>query len=90
MRQVTFNVYEVGFQKMNERGDGLYELVKIPVTQIEENCVTKTTIRAAIKDAGVDCPRGADVYATKKSKVRYYFDTEDLKAICKEREELPL
>ena len=90
MRQITFNVYEVGFQHMQEREDGLFELVRVPVTTIEETSVTKSIVRAAIKGAGVECPRGADVYNEKKGRVRYFFETEDLKAICKGREELSL
>ena len=89
-RQITFFTFECGFQEMRQAEDGRYDLVRVPVCTVEDSSLTKSDIRKAIMDAGVTCPRGTDVYATKVGKVLYKFSTEALKSICDSREELPL
>lgn len=89
-RQITFYKFEIGIKQMEQAADGRYDLVKTPVTTVEDSSMTNTQIRAAIKAAGVDCPRGSDVYATKVGKVMYKFTTENLLKIADERIELPM
>lgn len=89
-RQITFYMYEVGIQQMVEAEDGRFDLIRKPVTTVEDSSMTKTEIRKAIMEAGVECKRGTEVYATKTGKVVYKFTTEALKSIAESREELPL
>lgn len=88
MRQITFFKFEVGYKGLVKAEDGRYDEVCTPVCEVEASSMTRTDTRAAIKDAGVDCPRGMDVYARKVGKVQYKFTTEDLMGIAKERVEL--
>ncbi len=86
MRQITMNIYSVGTIDFVEAADGRYDKVKTVVCEVENSSLTKTEIRAAIKEAGVEVPRGIEVFADKVGTVRYYFETEDLLAIAKNRE----
>lgn len=90
MRQITFYKFKCGIQSMEQAADGRYDLVRKDVCEVEDTHLGKTQIRAAIKAAGVDCPRGTEVYAEKVGRVVYKFETEDLLRIAKSREELPL
>lgn len=91
MRQITFTEFEVGIKSFEPvDGTDTYRLVKRPVTKFEGTSCTKTDARRAIIEAGVDCPRGADVYWDAVAKVRYKFTTEDLLSIAKEREVVEL
>lgn len=89
-RQITFFKYECGIQRMEQAADGRYDLVRVPVVTVEDSSMTKTEIRKAIIEAGCDCKRGTEVYATKVGKVVYKFTTDALKSIAESREELPL
>ena len=89
-RQITFYKYECGVQSMQQAEDGRYDLVRTPVVEVEDSSLTKTDIRKAIIEAGFECKRGTEVYATKVAKVVYKFTTEALKSIAESREELPL
>ena len=89
-RQITFFKFECGIQKLERAEDGRYDLVRTPVVTVEDSSMTRSDIRKAIIDAGVECPRGTEVYADKVSKVVYKFTTEALKSIAESREELPL
>ena len=91
MRQITFYDFEVGVKEF-EKIDGTetYQLVKYPVTRVEATSMTKSDARKAIKDVGVECPRGTEVYWEKVSKVVYRFTTDALLAAASSREELPL
>lgn len=88
LKQLTLYKFEVGFREMREADDGRFDLTRVPVADVEAGSLTKAEIRAIIKDAGRDCPRGMDVYAERMGKVVYRFNVEDLKAIAVEREEL--
>ncbi len=90
LRQCTFFNFEVGIQKMQEAEDGRFDLVRVPCANVEAGSLTKTEIRSAIMEAGYECPRGTEVYATKKNKVVYKFTTDALKSVAESREELPL
>lgn len=91
MRQITFYEYEVGVKHFEPvDGTDMYQLAKTPVTTIEATSLTKSDVRKAIIEAGVDCPRGTEVYWTKKGKVLYRFTTEALLAAAESREVLPL
>lgn len=90
-RQITFTKFVVGIKGFEQvEGTDMYQLVKHPVTEVEATSMCKTDARAAIKDAGVECPRGTDVYWEKAGKVLYRFDTKALLAAATYREELPL
>ncbi len=89
-RQITFFNFEVGIQQMVEAEDGRFDLVRKPIAIVEDSSMTKTEIRKAIIDAGVECKRGTEVYATKVGRVVYRFTTEALKSIAESREELPI
>lgn len=89
-RQITFYDFEVGMVEMKQAPDGRYDLVKTPVTHVEDSALTKGDIRKAIKEAGIDLKRGVEVYAEKTKKIMYKFETEKLLSICESREELPL
>lgn len=89
-RQITFYKYEVGIQSLVKAEDGRYDLVRTPVGTMEDTCLTKTDIRKFITANGVECKRGAEVYAKKLAKVVYKFSTEKLLEIVDSREELSL
>ena len=89
-RQITFYKFEVGIQQMVEAEDGRFDLIRKPVATVEDSSMTKTEIRKAIMEAGAECKRGTEVYATKVGRVVYKFTTEALKSIAESREELPL
>lgn len=89
-RQITFYRFELGIQSMEQAADGRFDLVRKPVCEVEDSSLTKSDIRKAIMAAGVDCPRGCDVYADKVGRVQYKFTTEALKSVAESREELPL
>lgn len=90
MRQLTLYKFEVGTKKMVERPDGLFEKREEVATTVEATSLSKTEIRAAIIAAGVECPRGTDVFANKVGRILLKFENEDLMSIVKEREELSL
>lgn len=90
MRQLTFTKFEIGFQEMRPTGGNSYELVTVPVGEVEATHLPKSEIRKHIQAAGYQCPRGLDVFAKPIAKVVYYFETEDLLAISKKRDEIPL
>ena len=91
LRQITFYEYEVGVKKFEPvEGTNMFQLAETPVTTIEATALTKSDVRKAIIEAGVECPRGTEVYWTKKSKVLYRFTTEALLAAAESREVLPL
>ena len=91
MRQITFYEYEVGVKRFESvEGTDMYQLACTPVTTVEATSLTKSDVRKAIIEAGVECPRGTEVYWTKKSKVLYRFTTEALLAAAESREVLPL
>ena len=90
MRQITFYKYMVGYRTLEYVGDDTYKLATHDVCEVESTHLTKSDIRRAIIESGVDCPRGTDVYATRVGKVLYKFTTEKLLAAAESREELPL
>lgn len=89
-RQITFYKYEVGIQSLQQADDGRYDLIRTPVGTMEGTSLTKTDIRKFIIANGIECKRGAEVYAKKVAKVFYKFTTEKLLEIADSREELPL
>lgn len=89
-RQITFYKYEVGIQSLEKAEDGRYDLIHTPVGTMEDTSLTKTDIRKFIIANGIECKRGAEVYAKKLAKVVYKFSTEKLLEIADSREELPL
>lgn len=91
-RQITFHKYEVGIRELVpvEGEKDTFKLVNRPVTTAEAASMPKSEQRRAIIDAGVECPRGTETYAAKVGRVRYTFETADLLAVAKSREELPL
>lgn len=91
-RQITFYTFEVGVKSFEQDGQNpdFYRLVRRPVTEVEATAMTKTEARRAIIEAGVECPRGTEVYWSKVGRVRYKFDNQRLLDICDSREELPL
>lgn len=91
-RQITFYKFEVGVKsfEQDEQNPDFYKLAKRPVCEVEATAMTKTEARRAIIDAGVECPRGTEVYWSKVGRVRYKFDNAKLLEICDSREELPL
>lgn len=89
-RQITLYTYEIGTKEFKEAADGRYDMVKTKVAEIEAGTCTKTDARAAIKAAGVECPRGTEIYFERVAKVRYYYEWEQLKAIAKNRIALAL
>lgn len=91
-RQITFYLYEVGIRELVpvEGVEDTFKLVNRPVTTAEAASMPKSEQRRAILEAGVECPRGTETYAAKVGRVRYTFETADLLAIAKSREELPL
>ena len=91
-RQITFYQFEVGVKSFVQSEDNpdFYQLTRRPVTTVEATAMTKTEARRAIIDAGVECPRGTEVYWSKVGRVRYKFDNAKLLEICDSREELPL
>lgn len=88
LKQLTLYKFEVGFREMREADDGRFDLMRVPVADVEAGSLSKAEIRSIIKEVGHDCPRGMDVYAERKGKVVYKFRIEDLKAIAVEREEI--
>lgn len=89
-RQITFYKFVVGTQSLEKAEDGRYDLVQTPVGEIEATSLTKTDIRKFIRDNGVECKRGDEVYSKKVAKVVYKFSIEKLLKIADSREELPL
>lgn len=89
-RQITFYKYVVGYRSLEQIGEtDTYKLTTHDVCEVEATSLTKSDIRRAIIESGVDCPRGTDVYATRVGKVLYKFTTEKLLAAADSREELP-
>lgn len=86
-KYITLKKFEVGLQELKQADDGRYDLVKTPVAVVEASSMTKGDIRAAIKNAGAACPRGAEVYAKAIGGTRYYYEVEGLKRIATRTEE---
>lgn len=89
MRQITFYKFEIGTRGLVKADDGRYDEVEQVICTAEASSMSRSEIRAAIKDAGYTCPRGTDVFARKVGKVQYKFTTDDLLSIAKERVEVP-
>lgn len=89
-RQITFNIYELGFIGLVQAEDGRYDMVSTPVCNVEEGSMTDTDVRNAIRESGYEVKRGVNVYKKIIGKVRYEFTTEALKTICINREVIPL
>lgn len=81
MRQISMFKFVIGTQEMKARPDGLFELVKTPITEVVDTCLTKTDARKALAEAGHPVKRGADVYWDKVEKHVMYFETEKLLSI---------
>lgn len=89
-RSVTVYIFEIGVQSMEQAADGRYDLVKKPITTVEATYMGKTEIRKALKEFGVDCPKGTDVYAEKVGAVKYTYDLDVIIANATSREVLDL
>lgn len=86
LRTVTMYKYEVGIEEMKQAEDGRFDLVRVPLCEVEFSTMTPADMRRAIKDAGFDCPRGAQVYATRTEKITYKYDLAKLPEIAESRE----
>lgn len=90
MRQITLTRYEVGTAEMVQGIDGRYDKIYNAHGELEAVTCNKAAARRFLKEQGVEVPRGTEVYFVPKSRVRYYFELDDLLAVAKEVHELPL
>ena len=90
MRRFTIYRFECGVQGFVQAEDGRYDVVKKPVCEVEDTCMTASEVRAAIKEAGYPLKRGEDVYSDKVSKTVYMYEPKDLVKIATVKETVEL